>query len=241
MKLLALALAAFTACNCATVPSRMSEHEVRGLMASVVQIEVQIVVTAVTPDGEEVEMPLISWTGSGVAYENVGGIFSPTHARILTANHVLSTPKVGDKEMEDGILFRVDGVMMTIKTDDNRTCELQPLVLGVDDFRDVAIGEANCYVPTARIAHKLPPIGGKLYVMGHPLGIGNTMVTEGFYSGFMDNYMVASAPIAPGNSGGPVFYDGEVVGLAVRGSSRYDSLSVIAPLEQIMLRVAQVD
>lgn len=240
MRFLALAFV-LAACNCATPNLRMTEKEVQGMMASVVQIQVQIAVTAIPPEGEEVEMPLVSWTGSGVAYESTGGVFSPTHTRILTANHVLEAPKVGDTQTEDGILFRVDAVFMTIKTDDNRTCELQPLMLGVDDFRDVAVGEAYCEVPLAHLAGRLPPVGGKLYVMGHPLGVGNTMVTEGFYSGFMDNYMVASAPIAPGNSGGPVFYNGQVVGLAVRGSNRYDSLSVIAPLEQILLRVQQLN
>lgn len=59
------------------------------------------------------------------------------------------------------------------------------------------------------------------------------MVTEGYYSGYYGEYMISSTPIFKGNSGGPVYYNGEIIGLAVRGTS-YPDISLIAPLANVL-------
>lgn len=230
----------FTACSCATVRvQEASLDDVQTMMEPTVQIFVHIAVTAIV-GGEEVPLDPIGWSGSGVVYDHKGGIINESHALVLTANHVLEVPKAGTEVPFPLGTLRVDAVLITVKSASGRACELVPVVLGANTDEDVAVGEAQCSLGTAEapIAHKIPPMGAKVYVVGHPLGIGNTMVTEGFFSGWMDHYMVASAPIAPGNSGGPVYYNGEVIGLAVRGTN-YPNMSVIAPLQHILERIMQ--
>lgn len=240
MKLSAIAVALlFTISSCASV-GRVQEKsldDVQVMMASTVQINVHIAMTAIV-NGEEIPLDPTGWSGSGVVYAQNGGIISERHSMVLSANHVLDAPHPGDMVPFALGVLRVDAVLITARSADNKTCELKAVALGEDTERDVAVGEAQCELaPAAPIAKHIPPMGAKLYVVGHPLGVPNVMVTEGFFSGWYHKYMIASAPITHGNSGGPVFYDGEIVGLAVRGTD-YPNLAIIAPLEQILERVA---
>lgn len=229
------------ACGCATTGKQVqaSESEVRDMMASVVQINVQIAITAIVA-GEEIPVDPVGWSGSGVVYDRTGGLISPPHSMVLTANHVLEVPAIGQEVDFPLGKIRVDAILITV-THDNRTCELETRALGVNDYRDVAIGEAQCDIADpAPIAKRVPPKGARIVIVGHPLGFPSIIVTEGILSGWWNNYLVASAPIAPGNSGGPVFYNGEIVGLAVRGAPRYPNLSIIAPLGQILERIEEL-
>lgn len=238
---LLMPLFVLAACACATTGKQVkAEAEVRDMMASVVQIHVEIALTAVVGD-QEIPLDPMGWTGSGVIYDRAGGIVSPPHSLVLTANHVLEAPEIGYTEEFPLGVIRVDAVLITVTSADGKTCEMATRVLGVNDHRDVAIGEAMCELgPTAKIADSVPPMGAKVFIVGHPLGFPNTMVTEGYFSGWWNEYMVASAPIVGGNSGGPVFYNGEIVGLAVRGTDRYHNLSIIAPLGQILERIKEL-
>ncbi len=64
------------------------------------------------------------------------------------------------------------------------------------------------------------------------------MVTEGYVSGWTEDTLLVSAPAAPGNSGGPVFCDGKLIGLLVAGAPRYDHLSIVTPLKTLLKRIA---
>ena len=59
-----------------------------------------------------------------------------------------------------------------------------------------------------------PAVGDPVLVVGAPLGLGGT-VSNGIVSAFRDGYIQFSAPIGPGNSGGPVVNQrGQVIGVA---------------------------
>lgn len=216
------------------------------MMESTVLIQVDIKATLfrLDKDSRETNVEPIEegWTGSGVVYQNDG-----TLSLILTANHVLETPKVGET-VDFTINFfgvsipigkkRIDEVKISLKTVDGRICNLEPLVLGVDDHRDVATGVADCDAGrVAPIAKSVPARGEKIYISGHPLGVPLPIVTEGYFSGVMENYLLVSAGAYGGNSGGPVFYQGHVIGLLVRGSREYPNISLVTPLEQVLLRI----
>lgn len=216
------------------------------MMATTVQVHVDIKATMVTdsdgkPSNEDASD---GWVGSGVIYDKVDG-----DSMILTANHVLETPEVGSVETlkvdfmgMEMILGerRIDAVDITITTFDGRTCNLKPLVLGVSDTRDTATAVADCDAGRiAKIATATPGRGEKVYVSGHPMGVPLAMVTEGYVSGSMDGYLLISAGAYGGNSGGPVFYNGEVIGLLVRGSRSYTNISLVVPLESVRLRISE--
>lgn len=84
---------------------------------------------------------------------------------------------------------------------------------------DLAIVTVSESLPVLPIAAKKPAVGDGVLVLGSPLGLGGT-VTSGIVSAFRtddgNQEMQFSAPISPGNSGGPVInLKGEVIGVSV--------------------------
>ncbi|MBX5467913.1 MAG: S1C family serine protease [Firmicutes bacterium] len=100
-------------------------------------------------------------------------------------------------------------------------------VIGEDPTRDVAalrVAALSHVPPLALADSQTVALGDAVVAFGSPLGLKNT-VTEGNISGLDRNFAIApavyrgvfqiSAPIAPGNSGGPLVLaaNGEVVGI----------------------------
>lgn len=84
---------------------------------------------------------------------------------------------------------------------------------------DLALIEVKHQLPKLDVATKRPSVGDSVLALGSPLGLGGT-VTSGIVSAYRSidsvSYMQFSAPISPGNSGGPVIdKSGKVVGVAV--------------------------
>ncbi|GAB3244157.1 S1C family serine protease [Kineosporia babensis] len=89
----------------------------------------------------------------------------------------------------------------------------------VEQSADLAVVSVEEKLPVLPIAAKKPAVGDPVLVLGSPLGLGGT-VTSGIVSAFRtedgEREMQFSAPISPGNSGGPVInLRGEVIGVSV--------------------------
>ncbi len=224
------------------------------MMNSVVLINVTIAVTNLEQPsdmsgGDLVEVPgEVKWSGSGVVYKNFSASNGDKHSLILTANHVLETPAIGsieDIEVEFlGMKInqgkrRIESVLITATTENGQICLLEPLRMGDNELADVATGEVYCEAGSAAVIATSNPVKGeKVFVVGHPQGIKNTIVTEGYVSGTdEDGFLVLSAPAWGGNSGGPVFHDGKVIGLLVRGSRAYHHITMVTPLEELWKRI----
>ena len=68
----------------------------------------------------------------------------------------------------------------------------------------------------AELAVAMPKWGKTVYVVGNKLG-GGIMPTHGIYGGLISSkFARCSAPTHPGNSGGGVWTDGELIGIASR-------------------------
>jgi putative serine protease PepD len=92
--------------------------------------------------------------------------------------------------------------------------ELDATIDRVSKGDDVAVLVAPASLPVLPRATAQPAVGDSVLVVGAPLGLGGS-VSNGIISAFRDGYIQFSAPIAPGNSGGPlVNLRGEVVGVA---------------------------
>ena len=92
-------------------------------------------------------------------------------------------------------------------------------ITDVSESNDLALITVERPLPALNVADRGPAIGEPILVLGSPLGLGGT-VTSGIVSAFRTeeglNYLQFSAPISPGNSGGPVVDGhGNVVGVAV--------------------------
>jgi putative serine protease PepD len=79
---------------------------------------------------------------------------------------------------------------------------------------DLASVEVIPALPLLPMTTKLPAVGTPVLVVGSPLGLGGT-VTTGVISALRKDLLQISAPISPGNSGGPVVdAAGRAVGIA---------------------------
>lgn len=95
---------------------------------------------------------------------------------------------------------------------------LRGTVVRTDRTDDLAVVHVQARLAQLRPAAARPPVGATVMVVGSPLGLGGT-VSIGLVSGFRSiggsDYVQFSAPISPGNSGGPVVdSQGHVVGIA---------------------------
>lgn len=221
------------------------------MMSSTVRIAVTVEYTRLVEDGEQSmeKQEKESWSGSGVVYDKTSREDGPVRSRILSANHVLETPAIGSVE-EDVIEFlgirisrghrRVDAVKVELQTADGRTCNMKVLALGSSDEHDTATAEADCDAGrVAKLADAMPVMGEKLFVSGYALGVPLPMLTEGYASGWFDGYLLTSVAAYGGNSGGPVYHNGKVIGLLVRGSREYPNLTLVVSLEECLRRIAE--
>lgn len=232
-----LLLISLLACNCATISQQSpSLDDVQHMLDSTVQIEVRISATIHSPTGDQqVES---GWLGSGVVYGKTDGFTGPVESDILSAHHVMDVPAVNSDVLTEIGLAHIDAVLMVVRTNTGRTCELTPKVLGNYETGDVATGVAHCDAGrVALIATRSAPRGAKVIVTGHPLGVWPAMTTEGYVAGWNHGFLMLSCPAFHGNSGGPIWYNGEVIGLLVRGSEEYTSLTLGTPLQAIVDRI----
>lgn len=173
-------------------------HTVVGLQAqldqapddsAVVKAAARSVFTILTPFG----------SGSGFVATNRNG-----HALVVTNFHVIASGYLdGDRTV-------------TVQRDQH---SWTGRVIEVSEGDDLAVISLARRLPALPVADRRPAVGDALLVLGSPLGLGGT-VTSGIVSAYRDDsgldYLQFSAPISPGNSGGPVIdQKGRVVGVAV--------------------------
>ncbi len=95
---------------------------------------------------------------------------------------------------------------------------LQGTVVRTDRTDDLAVVHVRERLAPLNLAGSRPRLGTTVMVVGSPLGLGGS-ISIGLVSGFRSiegsDYVQFSAPISPGNSGGPVVdAHGRVIGIA---------------------------
>lgn len=208
---------------------------VQGLMKGTVQVDIKFVVSTAAL----VEMGVIDdmfveeeATGSGVVIASHHG-----HSLVLTALHVCDQGPFLDLSEVSKLLPKLPITSQTLKivTVDGR--EYPASVYAEDKDHDTClidvVGNAGTVIP---VAYDMPPLGATVLHIGAPAGIwGENLVWSSFgqYVGIKaadpeseedrDPQMAwYSVAIAPGSSGGPVFYHGEVIGIMTKVLRRFD-------------------
>ncbi len=113
-------------------------------------------------------------------------------------------------------------------------------VLRTDDGRDLAIVAVDEELPTLTVAAAVPRVGEPILVVGSPLGLEQSVVT-GIVSALRDEHIQISAPLNPGNSGGPVVdARGEVIGVAVLkvGDEQTQAIGLAIPAAEVCTIIA---
>lgn len=113
-------------------------------------------------------------------------------------------------------------------------------VLRIDEGRDLAVVAVEEVLPTLDVADEIPRVGEAILVVGSPLGLERSVVT-GIVSAFREEHIQISAPLNPGNSGGPVVNaDGEVIGVAVLkvGEEATQAIGLAIPIAEVCTLIA---
>jgi serine protease Do len=138
--------------------------------------------------------------------DSIGSGFFVTPDVILTNEHVVKGQSY-----------------ITMKTYDG--ADINGKVVGSDRRRDLALIKASSTGTPVKFAMKEINVGVQVEVIGHPQGLQYTLTrgivsqlrtmppASGVGSGLI-SYVQLDASISPGNSGGPVYQDGSVIGVA---------------------------
>ena len=114
----------------------------------------------------------------------------------------------------------------------------------VDPSDDLAIVHVADELPALEVIVERPRVGSPVMALGSPLGLDGT-VTVGIVSAFRSldgsEYLQFSAPVSPGNSGGPVIDEkGRVVGVTAAKVvyTGAEGLSLAIPIEVVCSNLA---
>lgn len=153
---------------------------------------------------------------------------------VMTAQHVVDGPASGQMQItiENDIATKVvfHRPAHKVTSYDGTDCNAQVIRAGGQRTNDMSLLLVDCIIgPPVTIAKSLPPFGGRIFIVGVPDGekpdIG-FMTLEGRFAGIRDGYGIYSVPIAGGVSGSPVFYKGEVVGMAARVNQDFHHIAL---------------
>ena len=152
-------------------------------------------------------------TGSGFC------VFDP--GILVTAAHVTTNAKYMIAICDNGDRFRIDRII----DGDER-----------NDFALCALPE-DAHLSPLPVSNEIPRRGEKITVIGSQFGLVN-MVTVGNISGRWEkddtSWLVFTAPVAAGSSGGPVINDrGEVVGLTAGSYDQGQNLNLAVPVSLV--------
>jgi len=136
------------------------------------------------------------------------GFFVSSDGLLVTNHHVIREGTFATVETSDGTTLFVEGVAASDAKQDLAVLK-------------VKASNLKC-LPLA--ADERPPIGTRVFALGHPEGVKNSVLSEGLVSGVGEELaggvatIRTSAPISPGSSGGPLLSaEGSVVGVTSGG------------------------
>ncbi len=152
-----------------------------------------------------------------------GFVVDPTGI-IVTNNHVLD-----------------NGASIIVKTASGDVYK-DITVRDFDEVKDIAIIKVSGFdMPTVKLGNSTTIKGGeKVFTCGFTLGEFANTLSDGLVSGVRHNekgfkYFQMSAPISPGNSGGPVFLDsGEVIGISTASQIKGQNVNFAVPINYVL-------
>jgi hypothetical protein len=151
---------------------------------------------------------------------SLGSGFIVSNGKIVTNYHVIEGAKYATALTQGGVKYPIDGVFAHSGT------------------HDLAVLSAPGIVGNMSISSSFPEVGEKIYAIGSPEGLSNS-ISEGIVSGLRNmngvQMIQISAAISSGSSGGPVFSDnGSVIGVAVGTLTSGQNLNFAIPTQLLI-------
>jgi len=185
-------------------------------------------VTRIESTAPAVSMPTtIHSTSTPLTDKTPEEIFASASPAVV---YIVSMTATGEKALGSGFIIDNDGVVVTnyhviyltkeisVKLTDGRSYPVTG-VINYDVNRDICILKIDANnLPTVDLGNSdKAQIGEKIYAIGNPLGLEYTF-SDGMLSGTRDyqgiEYLQFTAPVSPGNSGGPLISEqGQILGI----------------------------
>lgn len=154
------------------------------------------------------------------------GFIISADGKIVTNFHVIEGADSALVKMSNGAFFPVEGVLVESRADD-----LAEIKVSGHNLPHLALGDQKDLV-----------VGDHVVAIGNPLGLENT-VSDGIVSAIREDedssLIQTTAPISPGNSGGPLLnLDGKVVGILafkIKGGENLNFAVGIDALKTLMV------
>ncbi len=176
------------------------------------------------------------WTRPAASEASGSGVIIEGN-RILTNAHVVNYAR------------RV--LVQPNQSSDKYEAEVVAIAHGIDlallELRDESFFET---FPPATLSGELPRIGGTVTALGYPLGGEALSITEGIVSriehtGYKGNTLglriQVDVALNPGNSGGPVFMQGDVIGLVFSGIPSAENIGYVIPTDEIRMFLDDIE
>jgi hypothetical protein len=119
--------------------------------------------------------------------------------------------------------------------------------LALDQEADLAILSVAGQIEARplELADRLPPVGAKVYAIGNPNQLTNTL-SEGLVSGHREidrvSFIQTTAPISPGSSGGPLLdASGKVVGVTTWSWRESQNINFVVPSSEVTRLLLRCD
>lgn len=149
--------------------------------------------------------------GSGFFIDNKGTILTCSHLVLDSKKLFIEIPFEGRKKYEAEVIY-------------------------VCPNFDIALLKTKDYKPKSFLKlcseneiYKMKS-GEEVYAVGFPLGQNNLKISKGVISGRQDGLIQTSAPLNPGNSGGPLLYKDKVIGINISKVTFASNVGYAAPI-----------
>ena len=172
---------------------------------------------------------IYTYDGSGKPISQGSGFFVSAGGLLATNHHVIAKAASAKVVISGGRSFTVSGIAASLPGKD--------LALLKVDTNGVAFLE---------VAEQAPEVGAKVYAIGSPKGLTNT-ISEGLVSGYRalkngPTLLQTTAPISSGSSGGPLLSaTGRVVGITTAAWPGAQNLNFAVPSRYLRALILLAD